>query len=272
MNVAIDSNENILTCGLDSANTRNTLRQVIPSISAASDLGTSLFVKKYDAVGNAVWIYGIGGWGANGAYSMALDKNNDIYVVGEFQGTIDFNPNGSNDFQHSHGATKDIFLTKLKSDGTYCYTTVLGGWQTERAQKTFIDPYQGDLYIAGFFSGGFNFDLTGGFDWRKSNGKKDAFVSRYSPNHAPNLQGPPVGRNVGTLETSYKFTATATDSDGDAIRYRFNWGDGKQTDWKSNNFASHRWLSPGTFCVKVQAIDDKDSVSDWSECANILIR
>jgi hypothetical protein len=89
--------------------------------------------------------------------------------------------------------------------------------------------------------------------------------------YRPVLAGPPLGSSDGIVGNSYLFLANATDPDGDPIRYRFSWGDGKVTSWAAKASASHKWTVPNSYCVKVQAIDDKGLSSPWSRCANIQI-
>ena len=87
----------------------------------------------------------------------------------------------------------------------------------------------------------------------------------------PVLTGPPSGPTSGKVKTSYRFTGEATDPDGDPVQYRFSWGDGKTSDWGTSPSRSHQWSVPKTYCVKVQARDDKGVGSSWSGCASIEV-
>jgi hypothetical protein len=89
--------------------------------------------------------------------------------------------------------------------------------------------------------------------------------------HPPVVAGPPAGPTTGKVNTPYKFTGQATDPDGDPVQYRFSWGDGKTSTWATLLPRPHRWTAPSTYCVKVQAKDDKGVLSAWSGCSNIQI-
>lgn len=64
---------------------------------AAYELSTpagdaDIFVQKLDEDGKFVWAKQLGGTGWEGARSVAVDNASGIYVVGNFNGTADFNP------------------------------------------------------------------------------------------------------------------------------------------------------------------------------------
>jgi len=87
----------------------------------------------------------------------------------------------------------------------------------------------------------------------------------------------PSGVTSGRTNTSYDFTATTTDPDGDSICFRFQWGDGTTSEW-SNWVAigdtitmSHLWADSGTFQLKTQAKDPQDSTSAWSATLTVGI-
>ena len=54
-------------------------------------------------------------------------------------------------------------------------------------------------------------------------------------------------------------------------KYVFDWGDGT-TSWTGLDFVKsgeerevfHKWTDPGTFRIKVAAMDNKGSISSWS--------
>ncbi|HYF51576.1 MAG TPA: PKD domain-containing protein, partial [Planctomycetota bacterium] len=65
--------------------------------------------------------------------------------------------------------------------------------------------------------------------------------------------------------TSMDFTATASDPDGDAIEYRFDFGDGTpKTAWSNQNTASHTYTSAKHYQVSVQVRDGSGALSSFS--------
>ncbi len=57
---------------------------------------------------------------------LAVDAAGNVYLTGSFQGTVDFNPGVGGDFRTASG-TSDAFITRFNANGTYAWTTVIGG-------------------------------------------------------------------------------------------------------------------------------------------------
>ncbi|MFE3845736.1 PKD domain-containing protein, partial [Thermoplasmatota archaeon] len=77
-----------------------------------------------------------------------------------------------------------------------------------------------------------------------------------NPPSKPTINGPAIGFN----DTSYGFTASSSDADGDNIQYIFNWGDGETTTtgFIANGTSAHQthsWASYGEFKISVKAYD-----------------
>ena len=89
-------------------------------------------------------------------------------------------------------------------------------------------------------------------------------------NTPPQTSTTPVGPKRGTKGTSYTYTTSTIDPNGDNVYYMWDWGDGNITGWLGpypsglNVFASHIWSTRGTYQVKVKAKDTLGAESGWS--------
>jgi hypothetical protein len=96
-------------------------------------------------------------------------------------------------------------------------------------------------------------------------------------NSPPNTPSTPSGPSSGYVDSTYTFSTSATDPDGDNVAYRFAWGDGDTSAYtsyvSSGNSASndHSYLSAGTYNVKSQAKDVNGATSTWSSAHTIEI-
>jgi PKD repeat protein len=89
-------------------------------------------------------------------------------------------------------------------------------------------------------------------------------------NHPPNpldITGPPSGK----AGTSYTYTFTSTDPDGDDVSYYIKWGDEDVTDWTTPQSSgspgyseSHTWSTQGSYTIEAKAKDTYGAESDWA--------
>jgi len=93
----------------------------------------------------------------------------------------------------------------------------------------------------------------------------------------PNTPSTPSGPSSGYRWTSYWYTTSTTDPDGDRIRYQFDWGDGS-SEWIQGDYASgepaswyHRWNSIGSYLIRTRAKDATGLYSSWSPYKRVNI-
>jgi len=71
--------------------------------------------------------------------------------------------------------------------------------------------------------------------------------------------------------TSYTYTSSAIDPEGDEIYLMFDWGDGTNSGWigpynsGDTVTASHVWSIQGSYAIKAKAKDEHDVESVWSD-------
>jgi hypothetical protein len=121
--------------------------------------------------------------------ASATDTAGNLYLVGHFQGTLDFDPTSGVDdhtgVPTNPAGTTTGFVTKLLADGSYGWTRVLDcGVDAGRALGVATDP-GGNVIVAGSFQAAqpVDFDFGPGHDDRTSGGpgSSDVFVTRISP-------------------------------------------------------------------------------------------
>lgn len=93
------------------------------------------------------------------------------------------------------------------------------------------------------------------------------FTRPNTPPEKPDINGPTNG-NIGT---SYPYTFTSTDSDGDQVSYYIKWGDGSTTPWTAFQSSgspgyseSHTWIVQNTYTIEAKARDIFGTESDWA--------
>ena len=81
--------------------------------------------------------------------AIAVDRDNNVFSIGDFIGTKDFDPSGTV-YNLTSSGSQDIYITKLDSNGEFLWAKNVGGKQTERALSICTDKL-GDVYLSGTF-------------------------------------------------------------------------------------------------------------------------
>ncbi|MFB3766065.1 MAG: PKD domain-containing protein [Methanotrichaceae archaeon] len=95
-------------------------------------------------------------------------------------------------------------------------------------------------------------------------------------NSLPDRPSTPVGKTSGRPGSSYFFSVTANDPDGDCAKYTFDWGDKSfsRTNYSESGMEVsiyHVWAKAGIYQVKARATDCRGASSQWSEPITVII-
>jgi hypothetical protein len=116
--------------------------------------GSALYIAKWDTLGQVQWAQTIEGNGIKSAQSLAIGKDNQVYVIGYFSENIQPNslPIPGNGLVNS-------FLAEYDSSGSFIDFSIYGETSETRFRDIKTDTL-GDLYILGEFDGQVNFGST----------------------------------------------------------------------------------------------------------------
>jgi hypothetical protein len=136
-----------------------------------------IYVQKLDASGNFSWARSMGGTMDNYGLTVKVDQNNEIYVAGQFSGTVDFDPGvGTNNL--SATGSFDLFVTKLNTSGNYILARKIGGSGVDYLNNiTTLGTSQ--IFIGGYFEGTVDFDINAGVSNLSSSGARDIFLTKW---------------------------------------------------------------------------------------------
>ncbi|MBU1821874.1 MAG: SBBP repeat-containing protein, partial [Bacteroidetes bacterium] len=137
------------------------------------------FICKLDASGNFVWAKSMGGSVFDSGFSITVDASGNVYTIGLFFGTVDFNP-GLATADLTSAGFNDIFVSKLDAFGNFIWAKRMGGSGYDYGESIAVDA-SGHVYTTGYFEGTADFDpgtatanLTSVSVW-------DIFVSKLGP-------------------------------------------------------------------------------------------
>jgi hypothetical protein len=104
---------------------------------------------------------------------------NNIYSIGHFQATVDFDPGAGVVNFTSPGGDNDIYISKLDPSGNYLWAKQLGGNFDDTGWGISLDG-NGNVYTTGYFNGSADFDPSPSTFSLTSQGIQDAFIHKLS--------------------------------------------------------------------------------------------
>lgn len=205
--------------------------------------GQDIFIQKLDGAGNLVWAKSIGGSREDVANSIFTTNKTHIYISGNFQETVDFDPGPGFSLRTSSGMD-DVFLMKMDTAGNLTWSTSFGGKQIDLGSSVTVDR-DDNIYVVGSFRDTVDFDPGPGFHALWSNGADDIFIQKFNSSGIHSWT-----RSVGGIQTDIA-RSVVTDTFGSvyttgAFRDTFDFDPGI-----GNRFL----MSEGGFDVFVQKLD-----------------
>jgi hypothetical protein len=90
-------------------------------------------------------------------------------------------------------------------------------------------------------------------------------------NNEPYKPNQPSGPTSGKTGTAHIYSSSTIDPEGHQLYYFFDWGDGTDSGWVGPKASgesiaqSHIWETPGSYYIKVKAIDDPNNDGDYTD-------
>ena len=176
--IAIDGSGNICTTGIFTSTADFDPTQGIDNRMSNGDL--DVFISKFDSFGNHLWTKTRGGLGREVGQSTAFDSGGNIYSLGYFSGTVDFDPSDDGIANLTSAGGNDMFISKFDSSGSYLWAKRIGSMGADGAAQAAFDR-TGNLYFTGYFSGTVDFDPGVGLAELTSNGGSEMFIAKFDP-------------------------------------------------------------------------------------------
>ncbi|MDX2245692.1 MAG: SBBP repeat-containing protein [Bacteroidia bacterium] len=120
----------------------------------------NIFISKLDNNGNFIWAKSmVGESGSDLGRSIAVDAIGNVFTIGYFQYSVDFDP-GAGVFYMTTDGRLLSFISKLDNNGNFIWAKAIDNRGTSMALDV-----TGNIFITGAFSGTVDFDLgTGTFN------------------------------------------------------------------------------------------------------------
>jgi hypothetical protein len=169
--VAVDNAGNVYSTGLFGGSATATTvngNVTLTGIGGSRDI----FVNKFDANGNLLWVNQFGGAGEDLGQDIAVDSSGNSYLAGFFSGNASF---GSSTSFTNNGA-RDAVVAKLDTNGQVVWAKQIGNAGDDEVSEIVVSA-SNKVYVAGTFTNSLNLDLGGNLTTFTSQGAYDAFVT-----------------------------------------------------------------------------------------------
>lgn len=222
--------------------------------NATSNGGVDMSLMKFSSDGTFEWVKVWGGSSSDFVDTVAVDANDDVYTIGYYESTVDFDPGSGTSNATSNGSS-DSFISKFSSDGTFEWVETWGGTGSEFGGRSPI-IVDDAIYSGMWWQGTVDFDPSGDTDSHTSNGSWDAGVSRFL------LIEPDVTTTVSDASASEdgdtaSYSIVLTTPPNEDVTIALTTDDQLDVSPTSVTFTSATWDTAQT--IEVTAVDDAPS-------------
>lgn len=173
--VAVDNLGNVYTAG-----TFDGTSDFDPNNLTAANLTSNgkedIFITKFNSKGEYIWAKSIGGSGSDQVHQLKLDGAGSPYIIGSFEGTVDFDPSSSGTQNLVSEGAADIYVAKFDVMGNFLWAKGYGGPADDKGIS--LDIKSSDLAFTGYFTDTINFNPSIATAKHTSKGSADIFVTK----------------------------------------------------------------------------------------------
>jgi Secretion system C-terminal sorting domain len=213
-NVDIDGSGNVYLSGHFSGGTADF--DPGAGVSNLTSTGTGsiydIFICKLTSAGNFVWARRIGGANAEWCSGMNVSAIGHVFLGGDFDGTVDFDPGAGTQNRTSAG-NSDMFIMMLNTSGNYGWVWTMGSAGDDNLAYLTVDG-SNNIYSTGAFTNTVDFNGGSGTFNLTASINRNAFVHKLSnPSPLPiELLSFNATQNKNAVDITWQ-TSTETNND-----------------------------------------------------------
>lgn len=165
-----------------------------------------IFIQKLNQAGNFMWAVSMGGDENDLAYGVDFDDDGNVYTVGAFEETVDFDT-GAGVSNITGIGLEDVFIHKLDSNGVFQWARIMGGQFADFAFDVKITS-DDKILTYGFVNGTIDLNTDAGVLNHTSINGPDVFI------HELDLNGNFLDAYVFPSDDNCKGNALFVDANG----------------------------------------------------------
>jgi hypothetical protein len=213
--ISTDLSGNVFVGGICGGPTL-TLYNTGGGIGATFSVGSDVFLAKYSGAGAVLWATIIVGGGFENLFDLATDSSDNVYVSGQYTGTLTlYNTGGGTGATLATASQSDAFLAKYSSAGSVAWATRIGSASSSEFGYAVATDSSGNVFVTGSYEAALTLYNTGGGTGATLAfaGASDAFLAKYSSTGSViwatriASSGTDLGRAVATDSSGNVFVA-----------------------------------------------------------------
>lgn len=145
--INIDNNGNVVICGLFKETVDFDPSEEVYNLTSNGE--RDAFILKLNSNGEFLWAKIFGSSGNESAEDFCIDGSNNIFTIGFFYETVDFDPSDGV-FNLTSVSYGDMYIQKLDENGSFLWAKRMGGNENDYANTITNDQF-GNIYIGGSY-------------------------------------------------------------------------------------------------------------------------
>ncbi|MBK7964976.1 MAG: T9SS type A sorting domain-containing protein [Bacteroidetes bacterium] len=154
-----------------------------------------IFLAKFNGQGNLIWVKAFAGTTFDGPVGLVVDNGGNPILLGQFQQTLDVNPDPNVSNNITSFGNEDLFLAKLDSTGNFLWAKQFGGANSDFPTMLRQDV-SGNLIVSGSFRDSMDVDPSPNVQYLRSNGGVDGFLLKVN-NQGNYVWAKKIGASAG---------------------------------------------------------------------------
>src|SRR6185436_3525565 len=111
------------------------------------------------------------------AYAVEVDNSGNVYITGNFDGWVDFDPGPGTFYLSTSGSGQGMFICKLDPSGNFVWAKGMTGTSASVVAGSIKINGSGNIFTTGSFFGTVDFDPGAGTSLLTAAGAADVFIS-----------------------------------------------------------------------------------------------
>jgi gliding motility-associated-like protein len=156
----------------------------LTSVAAGAGFNSDIFITKLNSNGDLIFAKQITGLYGGDCWDMTVDPSGNIFMTGDYRSVTDFDP-GTSTYSLDPGIYSDCYVLKLNTLGSFIWVRTFEsvGQPTSNSRGfTICTDNQGNIYTAGDFVGGVDFNPSSGTFVLNTISLANTFISKLNSN------------------------------------------------------------------------------------------